>query len=137
MHAIHWGHYNRFKKLSTIESTRCCVCEQYSECTVERWRSWFYIQMIPVWITAKGYLFTWNTCGHSMGLDDPSNIKKYKEEHVDTEFFVIPPCSQLKPFNLERPMPLSLKNILLLSPFILIIVVGLIYICLAIASGVR
>jgi len=134
---ISWGHYNRFKTLSTIESSRCCVCEQYSACTIERWRSWFYLQMIPIWIAAKGYSFTWKACGHSMTMDDRSAVQRYKEEHVDTELFIVPPCSQLKQSNLERPMPFNFKNILLLSPFILIIVVGLIYICLAIASGLR
>jgi hypothetical protein len=72
-----------------------------------------------------------------MGINDPSAVQRYKEEHVDTELFVVPPCGQLKPLDLERPMPFNLKNILLLSPFILIILVGLIYICLAIASGIR
>lgn len=131
---ITWGHYNRFKMLSTIQGSKCCVCEQYSECTIERWRSWFYLQMIPIWITAKGYLFTWNICGHSMSINDPTAVTRYKEEHVDTQLFVVPPCRELKILDLERPMPFNLKNILILSPFILIILVGLIYICLTLFS---
>ena len=134
---ITWGHYNRFKNLSTVQGSRCCVCEQYSECTIERWRSWFYLQMIPIWIAAKGYLFTWNGCGHSMGLEDPSVVKRYKEEQVDTGLFGVPPCRELKLLSIERPMPFNLKNILLLSPFILIIAVALIFICLEIAAGIR
>ena len=122
MHAFHWGRYDRFKRLSTLQSSRCCVCDQYSECTVERWRSWFYIQMIPVWILAKGYLFTWSACGHSMGMDDPVTVSRYKEEHVDTELFVLPPCRELKALDLVRPMPFNLKNFLILLPLILIII---------------
>lgn len=93
--------------------------------------------MIPIWITAKGYLFTWNTCGHSLGIDDSSAVKRYKEEQVDTGLFGVPPCTELKILAIERPMPFNLKNILILSPFILIIVVALIFICLEIASGIR
>jgi len=93
--------------------------------------------MIPVWLAAKGYLFTWKACGHSMGMDDPSAVKRYKDEQVDTDLFGIPLCRELKAMSIERPMPLNLKNLLLLSPFIIIIVVGIIYICLAIAAGLR
>ncbi|HXQ37654.1 MAG TPA: hypothetical protein VN843_26820 [Anaerolineales bacterium] len=121
MDVIHWGYYNRFKKLSTIQMSRCCVCEKYSECIIERWGSWFYLQFIPFWLAAKGYLFTWKDCGHSMGMDDRSAVMRYKEEHVDTELFVVPPCNQLKPLELERPTPFNLKNILILSSMVLII----------------
>jgi hypothetical protein len=137
MHFIHWGYYNRFKKLSTIQNSKCCVCDQYSECSIERWRSWFYLQFFPVWLAAKGYIFTWKACGHSMGVEDSSAVKRYTEEQVDTGLFGIPLCRDLKEMSIERPMPMNLKNILLLSPFLLIIAVGLIYICLAIASGIQ
>ena len=134
--SIHVGQYNRFKKLSTSQQ-KCCVCGEYSECTIERWRSWLYVQMIPIWIIAKGYLFTWSICGHSLGIDNPSAAKRYKEEQVDTGLFGVPSCRELKLMVVERPMPFNLKNILILSPFILIIVLGLIFICWTIASEIR
>ena len=74
MHFIHWGHYNRFKKLSTSSGSKCCICDQYSECTIERWRRWFYLQFLPVWLASKGYMFTWQACGHSLDMDDPSVV---------------------------------------------------------------
>jgi len=58
-------------------------------------------------------------------MDDPSVVMRYKEEHVDTELFVVPPCGQLKPLILERPMPLNIKNILILSSMVLIIVLAI------------
>jgi hypothetical protein len=69
-----------------------------------------------------------------MSINDPTAVTRYKEEHVDTQLFVVPPCRELKILDLERPMPFNLKNILILSPFILIILVGLIYICLTLFS---
>ena len=123
------GQYNRLKKLSVLQH-KCCICGQYSECTIERWRTWGHISFIPIMIVEKGYLFTWSACNHSMGLDDPIAVKQYKEEQVDTGILSIPLCEKLKPMTIERPMPINVKNILLLSPFILIIGLGLIYICL-------
>lgn len=125
MHFIHWGHYNRFKKLSTVQNSKCCVCGQYSECTIERWRRWFYLQFVPVWLVAKGYLFTWKICGHSMGMDEPAGVERYKEEQVDTGLFGIPLCRDLKALSIERPMPFNVKNILILSSMVLIIVIAI------------
>lgn len=137
MHFIHWGHYNRFKKLSTTSGSKCCICNQYSECTIERWRRWFYLQFFPVWLASKGYMFTWQACGHSLGMDDPSVVQRYKEEQVKTGLFGIPPCRELKALSIERPMPFNFKNMVLLSPFIIVIVVGLVYICLALIGVIR
>jgi len=126
---MHFGIYYRLKKLGMIQH-KCCICGQYSECTIERWRGWFNILFIPVFIAEKGYLFTWSACNHSMGLDDLIAVKQYTEEQVDTGILSVPVCEKLKPMTIERPMPINAKNILLLSPFILIIGLGLLYICL-------
>ena len=136
MHFFHEGTYDRFKKLSTLMH-RCCICGQYSDCTIERWRSWLYFSYIPIWRIGNGYQFTWKACNHAGRMDDSVAIQRYKEEQEDTGMFSIPLCEQLKPMYIEPPMAFNLKNILLLSPFILIILVGLIYICLQIATGIR
>ena len=121
---MHFGIYHRFKKLATMQH-KCCICGEYSECTIESWRRWFNIFFIPIFIVEKGFLFTWGTCGHSMGMDDQSVVNRYREEHEETGLFIIPPCNQLKPLSIERPMPFNFKNILILSSMLLIIVLAI------------
>jgi len=71
-----------------------------------------------------------------MGTDDPVVAKRYKEGQVDTGLLGVPLRQDLKLIIVERPMPINLKNILLLSPFILIILGGLISICYEIVIGI-
>jgi hypothetical protein len=60
-----------------------------------------------------------------MGMDEPAAVERYKQEQVDTGLFSIPFCRDLKALSIERPMPFNVKNILILSSMVLIIVIAI------------
>ena len=118
-------------------TAKCCTCGQYSECTIQRWRRWFHITLIPLLVTDRGYEFVWKACKHELRMEDPAAVKRYKEEQVDTGMFSVASCDLLRPVHVAPRMAFNLKNLLLLSPFIIIILVGIIYICLVMIGILR
>ena len=66
---------------------------------------------------------TWNECGHSLGIADPSIVQQYRDRCIAAGGPVSPDCSTLMPLEIERPVPITPLGLLLLSTVILFSVV--------------
>ncbi len=125
---LDFGYYYSVKECGDY-SFICCVCGATGNCTVEEWRRRFHIFYIPTRTVARGYLFTWNECAHSLGMANPSAVGLYEERCAAAGTYVPPDCRTLTPLRIDRPIPLTLPRLVLISPLILF-TCGLLSLCI-------
>jgi hypothetical protein len=113
------GILHEYKLLNKIQG-RCYVCNEISECEIEKHTKSYHILYIPIRRIEIQFIFSWAKCGHEAVLHEERDVQRYIEEQVNTGNLNIPFYFDMKPF-------LTVKQQYYKPNFIIVLIICVIF----------
>ena len=110
----------REKKLNKLFGN-CLACNEYSECEITERKRTMHLFFVAIHYYENTYRFNWRKCNHCIELVRKEDIKRYKEEQVDTKSYLIPYYSGMTVGVYASPKELSTPTLVLIVGTITII----------------